>query len=355
MGNTSTTTNPTDFANNLQTYFNPKFLKVLQDELHLPDYATRGKFPAIGTSIRFFRVQLASTTSVGAPPSQGSPPTNLTETSRGYVDVSLSQRSALAKITDIVTAVDLVNTVNLVHGAMARNAAKDLQEQIRAALVTGVASSNTNYGSTLAWPERFAGVQNSGTSSTDFTSLANGTAANGKLTRAVHIGCVTQLKAKRIPTQMAGNYVAVCSPQTIHDMRQDTTWVSAAVFDVGTLYKRGMMKLDGCIFVEETNPFIESVYGTYDANGTVFSNFYLGDEAFAVAELSNTKAGSTPFAPSFIILTGPDKSDPVNQLVTLGWKAYYGAKAFICTTDGSTLLSGEFPHYIQLRTRSTAS
>lgn len=354
MGALVSTTNPADFANRLQTYFNPKLLEALVFELHLAEYGLRGKYPAHGTSIRFFRPQQASTASVVAI-AQGTTPANLTEVVVGYVDVALSQRGALAKITDIVQAIDLLNTVQLYVKTMGANAALDLDNIIRNALIVGLNDSNATF---PGYFERFCGVQNTGVSATDYASLLALSRANGKITRAAHIGCVTQLKAAKVP-MINGQYVAVTPPQVIHDMRQDTTWVQSAVFDVGTLYKRAALKLDGCVFVEALNPFIEDeVYKTYDAtddngNGLVYSTLYLGQDAFGVPEVANDKAGSSPYGPKLIILAQPDKADPLNLVVTIGWKCYYGAKPLITTTDGNTPVTGEVPRYLNLRSKST--
>lgn len=354
MGAATTASNPADFANRLQTFFNPKLLETLTFELAIADYGLRGKFPAHGTSIRFFRPRRANTSGVGTL-TEGTTPTNLTEVAVGYVDVTLTQKGALSTITDIVTALDLLNTVQLHVKTQGADAALHLDGVIRDALVTGLANSNTNFNSFF---ERFAGVKNTGVSATDFATLAGGNQANGKISRAVHIGCVTTLKRSLVPT-INGKYVAVTPPEVIHDMRQDTTWVQAAVYDVGTLYKRAQLMLDGCVFVEAMNPFIEdNVYGTADStdddgSGLIYSTIYLGQDAFGVPELANDKAGSNPYAPKLIILAAPDKADKLNQIVSIGWKAYYGAKPLITTTDGSTPVSGEVPRYVQLRTKTT--
>src|SRR5207302_2002202 len=105
MGALVSTSNPADFANRTQTFFNPKLLEALLFKLVLAEYGLRGKYPAIGTTIRFFRPRAANTTNVGALV-EGTAPAGLTEAAVGYVDIALSQRGALAKVTDIVQAID---------------------------------------------------------------------------------------------------------------------------------------------------------------------------------------------------------------------------------------------------------
>src|ERR1043165_6428247 len=180
-----TSSNPADFANRIQTFFNPKLLKALDFNLVLAPYGMKKDYPAIGTTIRFFRPRAANTTGVGAV-AEGTTPTTLTEVGVGYVDVALSQRGALATVTDVVQAIDLLDTVRLYVDTMGADAALDLDGVIRNALVSGLLNSGTTYkygptATITGYPERFAGVSNTGTSATDFASLSALSAANSKI------------------------------------------------------------------------------------------------------------------------------------------------------------------------------
>jgi N4-gp56 family major capsid protein len=359
MGAAVTSTNPADFANRLQTYFNPKLLSALDFNLVLAKFGLSKDYPAIGTTIRFFRPRAPKTGSVVAV-TEGTTPVNLTEVAVGYVDVALSQRGALATVTDLVQAVDLLDTVRTYVTTMGNDAALDLDAVVRNALVAGVLNSNTTYtyGPTAAqvgYPERFGSVNPSGVSATDFAALQAATPANSKMTRIRHLTAITQLKAARVPT-INGRYVAACSPAIIHDMRQDVDWVTAATrVDSGNLlFKRAELDLDGAVFIENDNGFIENdVYGTYDDvneaddNGNIYSTLYLGAEAFGVPTLTSKRAGGSQMSPRIAILASADKSDPLNLKTAIAWKAFYGCKPFI------TNVAGEFPHYVNLRTKST--
>ncbi len=339
-----TTSNPADFANRIQTYFNPKLLQALEFGLVLAPYGMSQAYPAHGSTIRFFRPRAANTTGTGSV-AEGTTPTTLTEVAVGYVDISLTQRGALATVTDLVQATDLLNTVSTYVDVMGGDAALDLDTVVRNALVVGLNDSNTTY--TAAYFERFAGVVNTGTSSTDFTSLAALSASNSKFTRARHLGNVTQLRASRVP-MIGGNYVAATAPQVFMDIRQDTDWVNAATqVNNQALYKNGTIELDGCVFVVNDNPFRETVYKTYAAAGAVYTVHYLGAGAFGVPKLSNGRAGGSPMGPKITVLSNADKADPLNLKTFIGWKAFYGAAPFI------TNVSGEVPHYLSFRCKST--
>src|ERR1017187_5480264 len=112
MGAAITTGNPADFANRLQTFFSRQLLKALTYTLRLAAYGTAKELPANSASntIRFFRPRIASRASVSLL-TEGTAPANLTEVAIGYVDCALKQRGALAKISDIVRAIDLYDTL----------------------------------------------------------------------------------------------------------------------------------------------------------------------------------------------------------------------------------------------------
>lgn len=368
MGSTVSTSNPADFANRTQTLFNPKLLKSLLYELRIAQYGLSEGYKAIGTTIRFFRPRKANVAGINAeaitqsitPSStptvlaEGVAPTNLTEVAVGYVDILMGQRAGLAKLTDKLQAIDLLNTLSVYSTTMGADAALDYDGVVRNSLINGVYNSNNTYqnGNDGGFFERFVGVLNTGNSNADFGTLAAASKASGKFTRAAHIGCVTQLKTSKVKKIM-DKYVAIMPPQVVHDLRQDTTWVQTGTYqDKNALFKDEVITLDGCVFVEANNPWIEgAVYGTESStdpgNGLVYSTVYLGAEAFGIPNLSNKIAGGSQQAPKIIILNTPDKADPLNQLTVIGWKSLFGAKPFI------TNLTDERPHYIVLRSKST--
>lgn len=341
-----TLANPDDFASRVQSFYNPKLLEALKFNLQLAQYGLQGKYPAAGSTptVRFFRPRIANTTGVGAI-TEGTTPVTLTETAVGYVDVTLSQRGALAKVTDLVLATDLLDTVKLYTQTMGADAALDLDTVCRNALITALNDSNALY--TGAYFERFAGTANTGVSADDFTTLTGKAAAAANLTRSENMKNLTQLKAAKVP-QINGRYLAITPPEVIHDLRQDTTLTAAFTqVDTGSLYKNAQLNLDGTVFIEANNPFRETVYKTHAAAGAIFSTIYLGAAAFGVPGLDNPKAGGSPMSPQLIIINKPDHANPLGLYVQLGWKAMYGAKALI------TNVAGEVPHHLVFRSKST--
>lgn len=382
-----TTLAPADFANRQQKYFSRQLMKALEFNLRLGRYGTAKELPAnsAASTIRFFRPRRAKKGTATSGPralSTGAVATGLYTTDGttltpqtvgaaiGYVDIMLQQRGDITSISDIVRAIDLFDTLAVNSKTMGADAALDFDFVCSHAICsqagtadadgtpnpipvgqTTMYNSNTNF-------ERFAGVTNTLNSATDWASLNALSNSNGKITRTAHIGMVTRLKGvggvPGVP-MIGGKYKALVAPEVMADLRQDSVWIAAAQYN--NTPKIGIdqwvdFTLDGADFVEHQSPFIESqTYGTYGPGAAVanniYSNIYLGDEAFGVPKLSGMRAGSDPRAPSLIVLDKADKSDPANQITTLAWKAFYQA-GLLWTNEATDL-----PHLGILRSKST--
>jgi N4-gp56 family major capsid protein len=390
MGAAITTLSPTDFANRQQKYFSRQLLQAAIFNLKLGSFGVAKELPAnsAASTIRFFRPRRAKKGTATSGPralSTGSVATGLYTTDGtpltpetagaaiGYVDIMLQQRGDVSSVSDIVRAIDLFDTLAVNTKTMGADAALDFDFVCSHAICSqaGTADADgtpnpiptgqtTMYGSNTSY-ERFAGVQNTLNSANDFASLAALSNAAARLTRPVHLGVMTRMRGINgkpgIP-MINGKFKAILPAEVMGDLRQDQTWVNAAVFNntpkVG-LDQWTEFTLDGCDFVEAQSPFIEQAgtYGQYspDANDNIANNIYsviyLGQEAFGVPKLSSMRAGSDPRAPSMIVLDKPDKSDPANQKTVFCWKAFY--QAGLLWTNEAT----DFPHLVVLRCKST--
>lgn len=400
MAATITTLAPSDFANRQQKYFSRELLKALVFNLKLGRFGVAKELPSnsAASTIRFFRPRRAKKGTATSGPrrlSAGDPSTGLyttdgtTLTPRtagaaiGYVDIMLQQRGDLSDVSDVVRAIDLFDTLAVNTKVMGADAALDFDfvcshsicSQAGTADADGTPNpiptgQTTMYGSNTTF-ERFAGVLNTGVSTTDFASLVALTNSQAKFTRAAHIGAITRLKGvggvPGVP-MIDGRYYAHVPPEIMSDIRQESTWIAQAIYNnnkaAGTLDQWTEFELDGAKFVEHNSPFIEAAvadggggYGVYgpstastasgDVSKNIYSCIYLGAEAFGVPKLSGMRAGSDPRAPSMIILDKADKADPLNQLTTFGWKAMY--QAGLLWTNEST----DLPHLVVLRAKST--
>jgi N4-gp56 family major capsid protein len=384
MGAMTTTTNPADFADQSQVFFDRTLMDFLKYTLRLAKYAKVKGYDVVGVggtnnvaAIRFFRSRKAdlsgilaqstpfslSITPFSTPTAlvEGVAPTVYAENKMGYVDIFQGQRGELYKITDIVTALGLFNHVAEASKKLGADAALDYDSVCRNGLINGVFNSNATYATgDGGYFERFAGVPNSGQSSTDFNNLSAAEPGVSKFTSLYGLANVTQLKRSKIP-KIGNRYACLCPPEGIHDLRRDAAILPTWQYQDKTgLFQDGELELDGAVYIEANNPWIEgAAYGTElgttapPSNGPIYSAIYLGDEAFGAPTLNNTAAGGGGAAPEVVVIPPGrrDKTDPLGQFGFVGWKAFYGSAPLIASSRTNEI--SDRPRYTVFRFKST--
>ena len=136
----------------------------------------------------------------------------------------------------------------------------------------------------------------------------------------------TALKVNNAPTT-SGYYTAVADPRVLRDLQNDSDWISSRHYgDPDAIFKGEVGKYAGIRCIESTNSYRTAAGGsaadrvTYSAGGNTYSTFVFGDQAYGVVDL----ASQSPYAPKMLISQGADKSDPLAQVTTIGFKTYYG-------------------------------
>ncbi len=194
--------------------------------------------------------------------------------------------------------------------------------------------STLNVGGTLT--QSYSAL-NSATTSTD---CAMGAAAV--------LDSMTRLKRNRAP-MINGGYVLATDPRVSRDLMRDADWLNASNYgNKGTpFYKGEVGSIYGCRVVTQTNSFVskgsatdtDEFINTTSPNGggtaatkDIIASFFLGNEAFGIPAL----AGDDPLSPKIVITDTPDKSDPLNQLVTVGVKLFFATLRLAAGNTSST-------------------
>ena len=342
-------------SNQYQNYFSKKLLTYAVQALVLDQFGSKTPLPPKSghKAISMFRWDTPKATDIntlteGDTSTVGERSISLTKISK-----TLIQRGQIVKLSDVLNATDLFNSLQQSVKINGQDAAIDMDNITRNILVGSNVGDNVNSGATAmeggynANPatnldngdsliELYANGTKQTTGSTEYSTFESTTSDN-TLDAAAVLNAVTQLKVNRAQPTKGGNYAAVCSPQVLSDVMQVNEWLNVAQYsNVEELYKGEVGRLYGAKFVTTTNAFITAdALGTdadrfiYDAaagGGTgntkdVHVSLFLGDGAFGVPELSS----QSPFSPKIIITDSADKSDPLNMLITAGFKVFYTA------------------------------
>ena len=246
--------------------------------------------------------------------------TGVRQLSLTKVTATLQQIGQVVVISDVLNNTEFLNSLAQATKANGEDAALKCDEIVRNHIMRTVAGGGgaanlTGHSETAGANTLFAGAN---------TSLAS--ASLPVMVASDVLDVMTQLRINRAP-EINGGYVCVAAPQVLRDIMNDDDWLAAATrSNVSALYNGEAGSLYGVRFVEDTNPWRTGVaagnHDTYAAAGTAFGSIFLGGEAFGVPALS----GDSPMSPSIPIVDTPDKKDPLNQVITVGFKTMYTSK-----------------------------
>ena len=323
-----------------QNYFSKKLLTYAVQALVLDQFAMKTPLPPKSGhhTISMFRFDVPSTSKIETL-TEGTKPTDTRSIALTKISKALIQRGQYIEMTDVLNQTDLFNSLQQSIKINGQDAALDMDTQTRNTLVgssvAGTAKENGD-GSALdnsdTLTEMWAnGGANGGAYYSDFDAE---TGADTILSASSILNAVTQLKVNRAQPTSGGMYAAVTSPQVLSDIMKVSEWLNAAQYsNVQELYKGEVGSLYGAKFILSTNGW-SSVYssedddrfaysvggtGTRAAGANIRATLFLGEQAYGVPEL----ASQSPFSPKVIISEGADKTDPLDQLKTVGFKTFW--------------------------------
>lgn len=295
-----------------QKYFDPQLLTQVLQDLELAKFAQKGKrLPgnAGAKNISFMRFNAPSASNVQTL-TEGTPPTNTTDLTLTEVNVTLNQYGEILKLTDVLTYTTLYQMAGQAVKLLGQDCALHVDTLIRDTIVGAVTGTGQR---------RYA----QGT--TNFSGLSAASNSGGKFIMTDLLDAVTQLKIQRALKFNGKNYVCIAPPQVSRDITNDDDFMKVSTYaNAGNIYNNELGMFHGCKILEATNPFRETsggTEGTFAANGGIFSTLIFGDEAFGAPDFAKMPISQ----PKITILDKADKSDPLNQQIVVGWKAYYNA------------------------------
>jgi len=379
-------TTSTTLTSQFQNYFSKELLSIVQQETILDQFAMKAPIPRNNgnKAITMFRFGSPSVSGVQTISSEGTAisSANYRALALNSLSKSLAQYGQVIGLTDILRATDLFNSMQQATKTSGLDMALWVDSVIRNVLVgSNLTASGSSIGSAAEGGGTFdnsdavntvassGGVKvygNPATLTTQSFSALNSdtTAANTTMTASAVLDSMTRLKRNRAPL-INGGYVLATDPRVIRDLMRDSDWLNASNYgNKGVpFYKGEVGSIYGCRVVSQTNSFVstgsstasdEFVYQASSAGGglavskDIIASLFLGNEAFGIPALT----GDDPLSPKIVITDTPDKSDPLNQLITVGVKLYFAALRLAAGNTGST---GNPVWYLVHRTKTSTT
>ena len=363
-------TTSTTLTSQFQNFFSKELLSIVQQETILDQFSMKAPIPKNNgnKAITMFRFGAPSVAGVQTISSEGTPISSGSYRSLvlNSLSKSLAQYGQVIGLTDILRATDLFNSLQQATKTSGLDMALWVDSVIRNTLVgSNLTTSGSSIGSAAEGGGTFdnsdacntaassGGIKvygNPATLTTQTFSALNSdtTAANTTMTASAVLDSMTRLKRNRAP-MINGGYVLATDPRVTRDLMRDTDWLNASNYgNKGTpFYKGEVGSIYGCRVVTQTNSFVSTGSGTaadefiYQATAAggglavskdIIASFFFGNESFGIPALT----GDDPLSPKVVITDTPDKSDPLNQLVTVGVKLYFAALRLAAGNTGST-------------------
>jgi N4-gp56 family major capsid protein len=297
----STTSGITD---QIQRYLDKKLLTQTLKTIVLDQFAYKAPLPgkAGHKTIKFFRYPESSITDVQAM-TEGTLVTvgNSKQLSLTTVDVSLAQYGQTVTISDLLSATELFSTMEQATVQNGQDAALKVDSELRDVL-----------GESTAIGLRFAGA------ATDYSTVGG---TDDAMTALDILDAATELRVNNARPS-GGYFTAIMAPEVARDLMNDDDWLEASKYgNPDNLFKGEVGRYMGVRVVSTTNPFRQTTQHVYTAAGAKYSTFVVGDQSYGGVDLTTMSA----YSPKMIISQGADKTDPLNQYTTVGFKFYYGA------------------------------
>ena len=363
-------TTSTTLTSQFQNYFSKELLSIVQQETILDQFAMKAPIPKNNgnKAITMFRFGSPSISGVQTIASEGAAisSANYRALALNSLSKSLAQYGQVIGLTDILRATDLFNSLQQATKTSGLDMALWVDSIIRNTLI---GSNLTLSGSFMGTGPEAAGpvfsnddacnnaagaavpginVYGNPSLCTQTFSGLNTETTNSTMKAESVLDSMTRLKRNRAP-MINGGYVLATDPRVARDLMRDTDWLNASNYgNKGTpFYKGEVGSIYGCRVVTQTNSFVskgsatdgDQFINTTSANGggtaatkDIIASFFLGGEAFGIPALT----GDDPLSPKVVITDTPDKSDPLNQLVTVGVKLYFAALRLAAGNTGST-------------------
>jgi N4-gp56 family major capsid protein len=380
-------TTSTTLTNQFQNYFSKELLSIVQQETILDQFSMKAPIPKNNgnkaiTMFRFGAPSIAGVQTIGtegATIASG----DYRALSLNKLEKGLAQYGQVIGLTDILRATDLFNSLQQATKTSGLDMALWVDSVIRNTLIgsnltvssgimgtgpeaAGPTFSNSDACNTAAGSGGIKVYGNPATLTNQTFSGLNtaATALDTTMSASAVLDSMTRLKRNRAPL-INGSYVLATDPRVARDLMRDSDWLNASNYgNKGQpFYKGEVGSIYGCRVVTQTNSFVskgsavdtDEFINTTSPNGgglvatkDIIASFFFGNESFGIPHLT----GDDPLSPKIVITDTPDKSDPLNQLVTVGVKLYF---ATLRLAAGNTASTGNPVWYLVHRTKTSTT
>jgi len=310
----------------VRSYYDRLALLTLQNNVVLPQFAEKKPLPGKSGKTIFWN-RYNNFAEVTTNLSEGVPPTVI-QMSAVAVSATLIQKGFVTEISDILDMTNINDNGKAAVERLAYQAAISIDGSIRREIYNTASNSATAISANV--------FNQFGDGSYGNVSAMPSTSA--RMTTAVIRNAVVKLKTNAVPPLEGNDYILVVSPQTASRIRQDSVWQNANQYSgvyAEKIFNGEVGRIEGARVIEtpQITFFASGGAAFVSTNDTsVYFSILLGKSSIGMTEMNGGLETYT--------VAGADKSDPLNQKTSYGWKITYVPKVLnyscavvIATTD----------------------
>lgn len=314
----------------VRSYYDRLALMTLEKNVVLAQFAEKKPLPANSGKTVYWN-RFTNFDEVTNTLTEGTTPTVI-QMSATAVSATVIQKGFVTEISDLLDMTSINDDGKAAVERLSYQAGISIDGAVRREIYNTAANSATAISANV-FNQTFDG---SGT----YGNISAMPGTSCRMTTAVIRAATTKLRVNNVPTLEGNDYVLVVNPQTSARLRADSVWQATNQYSgvyAEKIFKGEAGRIEGARVVESTTiPFFaSSTAGTVfvsSAEVSVYFSILLGKGALGMTELDGGLKTYT--------VAGADKSDPLNQKTTYGWKVTfvpkvlnYSCAVVIATTD----------------------
>ena len=312
----------------VRAFYDKLALMTLQNNTVLDQFAEKKPLPGkSGKAIYWNRYSNFS--EVTSHLTEGVAPTVI-QLSAVNLSATLVQDGFVTEISDLLDMTNISDNGKAAVERLAELAGRSMDSYMRREIYNTAANSATAISANVF--NQFGDGSYGNTSAIPSTS--------GRLTTAVIRNAATKLKINNVKPLQGEDFILVVNPQSAARLRTDSVWQNANQYSgvyADKIFRGESGRIEGARIVETPQiPFFASSTAgnvfVSTADTSVYFSILLGKGALGMTEMNGGLQTYT--------VTGADKSDPLNQKTTYGWKVTWVPKVLnfscgvvIATTD----------------------
>jgi N4-gp56 family major capsid protein len=307
-------TGTADIAGGVPSFYNKRFLERFEPKLIMRQFCTVTALPANNGTVAYWARMTSPSTMVSAAKleySAGREPATLGNIVSTQISGTIEKYGWPVAINDVTQLAAINSTVTEATDALAAQAATIIDKRT---IEEAYGSSSNAVPASVG----FSAVQYSVTGNAEqgTTSAYNTTAdatANPMQTKTIRHAVKLMLN-RNAPKYDDGLYALVCHSNTAMGLQADSTWQAAYQYTDPENMRKGVAGTYGGAKIQIDNNIKSSANGSGGA--TVYFSLLLAPGGLGITELNGGVSYYTTSG-------GATKSDPLNEFITIGWKALF--------------------------------